>query len=208
MTRLPSELRLGVSRKFGDSESWNFKELLKLIETEVQAREWSSASGYLSERQHKDLPTGATLLTDTWSPQCCFCQREHPPQNCQAITGIESRWEVLKKTGRCYIHVCLRKGHLSRSCQSRIKFLNCKGMLQSVQPWRALNSKNPNLNLNKEVDWTHKLQRINWEQATCGPMLASKSYYRPYRWLRLTLTIHRRVWECVLWWIQAVRCHT
>ena len=35
MTKLPSELRLIVSRKFGDSDSWQFDELLKLIEEEV-----------------------------------------------------------------------------------------------------------------------------------------------------------------------------
>ena len=123
MTKLPSELRLMASRKFGDSDSWNFDELLKLIEAEVQARERSSARS--SQRRPKDLPIGATLFTDARSFQCCFCQREHPSQNCQAVTGVDSRREVLRKTGRCYI--CLRKGHVSRSCQSRIKCLNCKG---------------------------------------------------------------------------------
>ena len=111
MTKLPSELRLMASRKFGDSDSWNFDELLKLIEAEVQARERSSAHSSQSEHRPKDLPTGATLFTDTWSLQCCFCQGEHPSQNCQAITGVDSRREVLRKTGRCYI--CLRKGHVS-----------------------------------------------------------------------------------------------
>ena len=125
MTKLPSELRLMASRKFGDSDSWNFDELLKLIEAEVQARERSSAHSSQSERRPKDLPTGATLFTDTRSLHCCFCQGEHPLQNCQAVTGVDSRREILRKTGRCY--VCLRKGHVSRSCQSRIKCLNCKG---------------------------------------------------------------------------------
>lgn len=111
MTKLPSELRLMAGRKFGDSDSWNFDELLKLIEAEVQARERSSARSSQSERRPKDLPTGATLFTDTRSLQCCFCQGEHPSQNCQAITGVDSRREVLRKTGRCYI--CLRKGHVS-----------------------------------------------------------------------------------------------
>lgn len=38
MTKLPSELRLMASRKFGDSDSWNFDELLNLIEAEVSVR--------------------------------------------------------------------------------------------------------------------------------------------------------------------------
>ena len=125
MNKLPAELRLIVSRKFGDSDSWQFDELLKLIEEEVQVRERSSARTSQSERRHKELPTAATLLTDTQSPQCCFCQQNHPSQNCQAVTGIDSRREVLRKTGRCYI--CLRKGHVSRTCRSRIKCLTCHG---------------------------------------------------------------------------------
>ena len=42
MNKLPSELRLTASRKFGDTDSWDFSALLKVIE-EVQARERSSA---------------------------------------------------------------------------------------------------------------------------------------------------------------------
>ena len=75
--------------------------------------------------QHKELLMVATLLTDTQSPQCCFCQQNHPLQNCQAVTGIDSHSEVLRKAGRCYI--CLRKGHVSRSCHNRIKCHNCQG---------------------------------------------------------------------------------
>ena len=125
MTKLPSELRLMASRKFGDSDSWNFDELLKLIEAEVQARERSSARSSQSERRPKDLPTGATLFTDTRSLQCCFCQGEHPSQNYQAVTGVDSCREVLRKTGRCYI--CFRKGHVSRFCQSRISVSIARG---------------------------------------------------------------------------------
>ena len=43
MNKLPAELRLIVSTKFGDSDSWQFDKLLKLIEEDVKARERSSA---------------------------------------------------------------------------------------------------------------------------------------------------------------------
>ena len=39
MDKLPSELRLIVIRKFGDSDNWDFSALLKVVEEEVQARE-------------------------------------------------------------------------------------------------------------------------------------------------------------------------
>ena len=86
MTKLPSELRLMASRKFGDSYSWSFDELLKLIEAEVQARERSSARSSQSERRPKDLPTGATLFTFKWSFQCCFCKGRHHIAICSAVT--------------------------------------------------------------------------------------------------------------------------
>ena len=39
INKLPLELRLTASRKFGDADSWDFKALLQVIEEEVQAEE-------------------------------------------------------------------------------------------------------------------------------------------------------------------------
>lgn len=127
MNKLPPELRLVASRKFGDTDSWDFADLLKVIEEEVQARERSSARSAQAHegRRPKELPTGATLLNDTAVRQCCFCQQEHPSQDCRTISGIEARREALKRTGRCY--TCLQKGHMSRTCHRNIKCLSCKG---------------------------------------------------------------------------------
>ena len=125
MNKLPSELRLIASRRFGDTENWDLSVLLKTIEEEVQARERSSIRTAHESRRPKEYPTGATLFVDTASPRCCFCQQSHLSQDCRTVTGIESRRETLRKTGRCYI--CLGRGHLTRNCHSRIKCLSCKG---------------------------------------------------------------------------------
>ena len=125
MNKLPSELRLIASRKFGDTDSWDFTALLKVIEEEVQARERLSARGAHEGRRPKEYATGATLLVDSTSPQCCFCQQGHPSQDCRTVTGVELRRERLRKNGRCYI--CLAKGHVARNCRSKIKCLSCKG---------------------------------------------------------------------------------
>ena len=61
MNKLPSELKLIVSRKFRKSDAWDFAELLKLIEEEVQAQERTSARAAYGSRQPKELPTGAAL---------------------------------------------------------------------------------------------------------------------------------------------------
>ena len=39
MEKIPSELRLVVSRKFGSEESWNLDALLSALKTELEARE-------------------------------------------------------------------------------------------------------------------------------------------------------------------------
>ena len=43
MEKIPSELRLVVSRKFGSEESWNLDALLNALKTELEARERSIA---------------------------------------------------------------------------------------------------------------------------------------------------------------------
>ena len=96
-----------------------------MIEEEVQARERSSARSTHEGRRPKECPTAAALFTDTPSPQCCFCQQGYSSQDCRAITGVESRREVLRKVGRCYS--CLGRGHVSRNCHSRIMCIRCKG---------------------------------------------------------------------------------
>ena len=125
INKLPSELRLIVSRKFGDTDSWNFSDMLVVVEEELQARERSSARTTHEGRRPREYPTGATLFSDAASPRCCFCQQGHSSQDCPTVTTTESRRETLRKTGRCYI--CLGRGHVSRTCRSRIKCLSCRG---------------------------------------------------------------------------------
>ena len=125
MNKLPVELRLIASRKFGDTDSWDFSALLKVIEEELQARERSSARNAHEVRRPKEYPTGAALFVDSASPQCCFCQQGHPSQECRTVPGVQARQEKLKKSGRCYN--CLQRGHVSKYCRSKVRCFSCKG---------------------------------------------------------------------------------
>lgn len=82
MNKLPLELRLIASRKFGDTDSWDFSALLKVIEEELQVRERSSARITHKGRRPKEYPTGAALFVDAAPPQCHFCQQGNPSQDC------------------------------------------------------------------------------------------------------------------------------
>ena len=98
-----------TSQKFGDKNSWDFANLLKVIE-EVQARKHSSPQHEVSCRS-RDLPTGAALIVETTPYQRCFCNHHQCTQDCQEVHRFKPHHEVLRKTGRCY--VCLGRGHLS-----------------------------------------------------------------------------------------------
>ena len=123
MSKLLSKLRLTASWKFGDKNSWDSTDLLKVIK-KVQARERSSAHRE-EHRRNKDLPTGAALSVKTAPRQCCFCRRDHPSQDCRTVVGVYLRCEALRRSGRCY--TCLGKGHLSRNCRSKVRCLSCQG---------------------------------------------------------------------------------
>ena len=78
MSKLPPELRLIASRKFGEADKWNLTDLLETVEAEVQAREQRSLAQSGRENQRlprepREQPTGATLLAgDANTPKCCF----------------------------------------------------------------------------------------------------------------------------------------
>ena len=95
----------------------------------MQARERSAAQSAQVQggrQPPKEQSTGAALLTgDAATPKCCFCQQEHPSRGCKTVVDIEARRAVIRRTGRCF--VCLRKGHISQNCHSKIKCQACKG---------------------------------------------------------------------------------
>ena len=190
MNKLPSELRLIASRRFADTDSWEFSALLKVIEEEVQARERSATRATHENRRPKECPTGAALFVDTASPispQCCFCRQGHPSQDCRTVTGVDSRREVLRKTGRCYI--CLGRGHVSRNCRSRIKCLSCRGRHHiAICPSKC----NPRVEESTPSSGPATTAALNLEVTIlrqlppCGPIQVNTCSFRRRRLLRST----------------------
>ena len=56
---------------------------------------------------------------------CSFCNQNHQSSKCNVVTSAESRKQVLRKKGRCYL--CFKSGHLSRNCKSPVKCFKCQG---------------------------------------------------------------------------------
>ena len=127
MSKLPTELKLIVSRQIGEEEEWKLDALLKVIETEIRGRERSaSMESKESCRPTKEHLTGATLLTrGSSTPSCCFCKQEHSSCDCTNVVDVEAQKQALRRSSRCYI--CLRRNHIARKCRSNIKCTECDG---------------------------------------------------------------------------------
>ena len=132
LTKLPSGLRLIVSRKISSADL-SMDSLLKTFEEELVARERASnpkSSNSLPRRGHeRGRHQSSALLTGSREagagPICCYCQKSHSPMECTAVTDANSRKQMLRANGRCYN--CLRKGHIGRSCRSSSKCQRCNG---------------------------------------------------------------------------------
>jgi hypothetical protein len=105
---------------------------MKLMETEVQARERASgntATPQAPKQPPKNLSTATAAALVTGSadvkPACYFCGQSHYSNACGVVTSIEERKRILQRNGRCF--VCLRKGHIVQNCRSKSRCNNCSG---------------------------------------------------------------------------------
>ena len=73
----------------------------------------------------KEPPPSATSLMSGVDVHCCYCNRPHAPSDCDVVTQVEVRRQILRRGGRCYN--CLRRGHLNRDCRSRTRCSTCRG---------------------------------------------------------------------------------
>ena len=131
VSKVPADLQLIVSRKVSEAD-WNFDTLMDAIEEEITARErvGTTQSRPPPRRgDHRTPPTAAVLVsgdtaTDPRTP-CCYCNQLHSPNECDVVTQVESRKQLLHWTGRCFS--CLRRGYMSRECWSNRRCQNCRG---------------------------------------------------------------------------------
>ena len=128
MGRLPSELRLIVSRELSEDE-WNLETMMEVLQKEVEARERSAGAASSQTRKSTTTsppPTALSLTTGSSTPiTCVYCGQPHYSNACQTIKSPEERKRALRTSGRCYI--CLRRNHISRNCRSQARCNKCNG---------------------------------------------------------------------------------
>ena len=140
MEKLPPSIRLIISRAVDQPER-DLDVLLKAFDSEIEARERCEPIGtnptdsFTPKRpipaqtnKDKDIPTGAALTSQTEKPaavSCTYYKQGHPSTNCSTVTDINSRKNLLKQQGRCF--VCLRRNHLARNCSPNKVCRICSG---------------------------------------------------------------------------------
>ena len=142
LEKLPEVIRLSLTRG-KDFEKWNLDDLLKVLQEEVELREYQTPvnsnntnSTKDASRGQKDLPggtgkaakasTASTLFTKSTNPDlCAFCLGTHKHEHCNKVTNVSHRKQLVRKYGRCFI--CLGKNHLAKNCKSELGCNVCKG---------------------------------------------------------------------------------
>ena len=143
--KLPSELKMIMSRKF-KNDVWDIKQMMDMFKEELEAKERCSFNAksekkedvtsddelsYSTSNLHvqqvpppKKTPRQRKPPLNANKPKCIFCgQAEHETQNCPNVTNVQTRKEMLKNMGRCF--VCLTKGHRSGNCRKQYQCRKC-----------------------------------------------------------------------------------
>lgn len=127
MNKLPQDLRLIVSREAKDE--WDLDRILDVFRSELEAIERAKGTDdhlstkYPYNKSRKGLTTDAALFANESKPTCTYCREDHSSNSCKTVTNVEARKEIWKKAGRCF--VCLRRNHIGKDCDSRMKCLKC-----------------------------------------------------------------------------------
>ena len=119
-----------------ESETWDLKEILSEFHKELQLREQclvnpKDVRPSNSFQRGESLHSTSALYSESAKNKqfsrvwCSFCNQNHQSSKCNVVTSAESRKQVLRNKGRCYL--CLKSGHLSRNCKSPVKCFKCQG---------------------------------------------------------------------------------
>ena len=131
--KLPNDVKLLIGRKL-PTEEWTLENVLKILRTEVETRERcglttnpeSKKPVYHSSHFTKHQASASTLIApEGKKPNCTYCQGKHATVDCQTVTNVNSRKQILRRNGRCFL--CLRKNHIASKCTSNGKCFKCSG---------------------------------------------------------------------------------
>ena len=128
--RIPNELQIIISRKF-KNDVWDLRNLTEIVKQERLARERHYVIGkemlcyHWTLIAHSFTRKGKIIKTkfSTWKLRY-YDDKKHISSRCNVITNVETRKNLLKNQGRCFI--CLSKGYVSKICKANYSCMKCK----------------------------------------------------------------------------------
>ena len=132
--KIPDDLLMIISRKFGENV-WTLEEILNYFDDELQAKEscviFSKSEKSASGNQASGISTAGSLhmqlsgTRESFVPKCVYCLNKHPPSQCDKVTDVKARINVLKRFSKCFL--CLKVGHVANRCTSSYICRKCDG---------------------------------------------------------------------------------
>ena len=140
--KLPDELTIIMARKF-KTGAWPIAQVLQIFKEELEAKEmctkstpskrespsdndpFSTSNLFGQAKQEQQRSRGGKRQNNKGKGiSCPYCKSNHPPSQCQTVTDVKARTNLLRKAGRCFI--CLQPGHISSNCLSEYKCVKCE----------------------------------------------------------------------------------
>eukprot|EP00112_Aurelia_sp_Birch-Aquarium-sp1_P008674 Seg1961.7 transcript_id=Seg1961.7/GoldUCD/mRNA.D3Y31 product="hypothetical protein" protein_id=Seg1961.7/GoldUCD/D3Y31 len=136
LEKIPNKFRLHMIRGVENHENWSMEKMLFAFTRELEIREQyiplfaadDSKTRPYERKQHQNetgMGLATTLLARNINKKhrCAYCLKEHDEIDCQEVTDIKAKKNLIMKYGRCFI--CLKKGHRSFECRSNVSLLCC-----------------------------------------------------------------------------------
>eukprot|EP00794_Sanderia_malayensis_P007475 gene7475-8305_t len=121
MKKIPRDIVVSVKRLRDVNYDWQLGEFLEGLWNELVIRGLHETNSNTREIS-KDHKTGKVFSIA--NKLCPFCLAEHPAEDCDKVTDIEERRQLVKRYKRCF--QCLKKGHRARDCYLRKECSKCK----------------------------------------------------------------------------------
>ena len=129
--------------RFSDANShldWSVKELIKVVEKELEVRESHAPIFAPRQQQQQHQPkqqkqqhgggtATALFSSEENATECLFCHTKHKSEDCKE-KSFEQKKDILLKSATCF--KCLQSGHHSFQCKSRVRCKQCKGKHRSA----------------------------------------------------------------------------
>ena len=125
LEKLPSDIRLEISRKMG-TRCWKINVFMEILKEEIVARENCDYSTNRNESNNCNIRgmTTQALVANNRVLKCAFCRGNHYHDKCSVVTDAGKRKQFVLDNRLCF--KCLMSNHNRRSCRNKNNCFRCR----------------------------------------------------------------------------------